>query len=116
MRTPGLTTATSVLIFSTAFLAGCETTETNRVAFDHASASNEQLLKDRYACIKESMGYVQSGTGYVNGGYGASQSEGKSMVNGPVFNNCMALKGYTQNNETGRLVVPPSLVVRSYGD
>lgn len=107
---------TSVIAASAlaALLGGCETTETNRIAYDHASASNELFLKERYACIKESMGYVQSGTGYVNDGFGQSRSEGKSAVNGPVFNNCMALKGYTQNDESGRLVVPPSLVVPSY--
>lgn len=114
MRPRSEVMAAITVIISTAFLFGCETTETERVAFDHATASNEQLLKDRYACIKDSMGYVQSGTGYVNGGYGQNRSEGKTAVNGPVFNNCMALKGYTQNNETGRLVVPPALVVQSY--
>ncbi len=101
-------------ILLTVSLTGCETTETNRIAYDHGSASNEQFLKDRYACIKDSMGYVQSGTGYVNDGFGQSRSSGKNAVNGPVFNNCMALKGYTQNDETGRLVVPPALVVPSY--
>ncbi|NLH82267.1 MAG: hypothetical protein GX458_15670 [Phyllobacteriaceae bacterium] len=108
----------SIGVFSTivcaVLLSGCETTEANRIAYDHASASSDQFLKDRYACIKESMGFVQSGKSYVTDGYGQSRSEGKNAVNGPVFNNCMALKGYTQNDEAGRLVVPPALVVPSY--
>lgn len=117
MRTRNAISAAVAAVVSTAFLTGCETTtETSRVAFDHPKASQDQLLKDRYACIKDSMGYVQSGSGYVSGGYGSSQSQGAAMVNGPMYNNCMALKGYTLNNESGRLVVPPELYVRSYGD
>lgn len=102
-----------VFFVSATFLAGCETTET-RVAFDHSKATQGQMLKDRYACIQQSMGFVQGSTMVVNGGFGSAQSEGKSAVNGPVFNNCMAIHGYERNNETGRLVVPPSLVVYSY--
>ena len=98
---------------SIVFLTGCETTG-NRVAFDHPKANQEQMLKDRYACIQQSMGFVSGSSMVVNGGFGSAQSEGKSAVNGPVFNNCMAIKGYDQNNQTGRLVVPPKLVVQAF--
>ncbi len=94
---------------ATAGLLGCNTVE-QRVAWDHPTASQAQMMRDRYACLQQSMGY-QTG-GYVTQ-YGGSMG-GAALPNSAMTVNCMALKGYTRNPESGRLVVPPSLVVPSY--
>ena len=82
----------------------------NRVAFDHPSSTEQKMLKDRYDCLQASMGYVSGG--YVNQGVGISA--GSARPNGDMAKNCMALKGYTRNDESGRLLVPPNLVVTTY--
>lgn len=73
-----------------------------KVAFDHPSADQQQMLKDRYECLRSSMGFVAGG--------GAAAA----LPNEALYTNCMVLKGYARNSESGRLVVPPELVSRTY--
>jgi hypothetical protein len=97
----------SVLLFVAVGASGCVSTH---VAFDHPTATEDQMLRDRYACMQQSMGYSTSG--YVDQSGGGSS--GAAIPNGAMLKNCMALHGYTSNPESGRLVVPPDLVVRTY--
>lgn len=96
-----------------ALLMGC--TQTGRVAFDHASAGQSDMMSARYDCLRQSVGYTSSG--YVSGNartglYGSSS--GSALPSHALTLNCMALKGYSRNDEGGRLVVPPELIARTY--
>lgn len=71
------------------------------VAFNHPTATQQTMMTDRYACLQEAMGFV------------ANQYGAADMVNGAIYDNCMALKGYDRD-PNGRLVVPPDLVVPGY--
>jgi hypothetical protein len=88
-------------------LCGCGPTH---VAFDHPSADESQMIADRYECLRSSMGNVSAGM--VSNGDGWMR--GATLPNEALYLNCMVVHGYTQNNESGRLVVPPSLMTRTY--
>lgn len=91
-------------------LAACQTIP-NRRAYDRPNTSQQQMLKDRHDCIQKAMGFSGTG-GYV---YGAGyQSQSSSTPNMGAYRNCMAAKGYVENNETGALLVPDYLVVRMH--
>jgi hypothetical protein len=96
-----------VVVFVASCASGCMST---RVAFDHPTATQSQMMRDRYACLQQSMGYATSG--YVNQ-YGGAMG-GAALPNAGMVTNCMAQRGYTSNPESGRLVVPPELVVTAY--
>jgi hypothetical protein len=89
-----------VVASSVIALGGCETSGSNRIAFDHASASQQQLFADRAECQA-----LAKGTDPETGGTGINQG---------IFRNCLAGKGYTRNDATGRLEVPDNLVIQTY--
>ncbi|MEP3278937.1 MAG: hypothetical protein ABJO38_21195 [Stappiaceae bacterium] len=89
-------------IFTLCFMiSGCVPT-TSRVAYDHATASQQQMYSDRAECAEQAKGITPTTSG------------GKTGINDGIWENCLAGKGYTRNNSTGRLEVPANLQVTTY--
>ncbi len=90
-------------------LAACQQ-QPSRIAFDRPKTTQQQMIVDRHDCIQKSMGFSAQGGNY---GYGYSHYS-SSTPNMGAYRNCMAAKGYTENNESGTLVVPPHLIVQMH--
>ncbi len=82
-------------------LASCASTP-SRVAYDHATATQSQMIAERFECAQKSMGFI------------GIEGSGAAMPNAALMRNCMAAKGYTNNGESGRLAVPDELRMRTY--
>lgn len=91
-------------------VAGCQTPQQRR-AYDRPKTTQQQMLADRHDCIQKSMGYSAAGGHVYGGGY---QSYSSSSPNRGAYINCMAAKGYVENDESGRLEVPSNLLVRMH--
>ncbi len=82
-------------------LAGCATSEswvrdtwgrlTGPVLWDRPATTGQQFLSDRYACLQEARDPVASKFATRYG----SQSD--ALVNGQIFDACMAARSYTRN-------------------
>jgi hypothetical protein len=86
-------------------LAGCAQAQPVRspeIRYINNKATQEQLLRDRYACLQETQ-QRDSGAA-VSGAYGAAFSQ--VMPNCGAFNACLAARGYILS-PNGNLVVPP---------
>ncbi|MBG6166807.1 outer membrane murein-binding lipoprotein Lpp [Labrenzia sp. EL_195] len=92
-----------VIILGLLTLGGCVTNTTvDRVAYDHPTASQQQLFTDRADCAAQAKGIRQTEYGSETG------------VNDDIWDNCIAGKGYSRNDATGRLEVPKDLRVTTY--
>lgn len=63
------------------------------IKFSKPGATYDDYLKDRYACMQEgrthvSNGFVDNGTGFINGG---------DVISGSLVISCMAARGYSQD-------------------
>ena len=84
-------------------LGGCVTSTTvDRVAYDHPKASQQQFFTDRADCAAQAKGIRQTEYGSETG------------INDAIWDNCIAGKGYSRNDATGRLEVPKDLRVTTY--
>jgi hypothetical protein len=92
-------------------VAGCQTQQLQRRAYDRPKTSQQQMLTDRHDCIQKSMGFAGAGGHVYGGGY---QSYSASSPNRGAYMNCMAAKGYVENDAAGALEVPQNLLVRMH--
>lgn len=92
--------ATSLALASSLALGGCVT----QVAYTstNPNITQQQFLQDRYECTQEAMGFVANP-------YGAA-----AVPSAQLYVNCMALRGYRQDNANGTLIVPAELVTQMY--
>ena len=94
-------------------VSGCSTTYIRWV--NSRGVSQEEFMKDRYACLQETQQRVSDA--YVNQTGGASTSQ--VMPTCSAWNACLAARGYYQVNTTnledfkqpGSLFVPQGAVV-----
>jgi hypothetical protein len=71
-----------------------------------AGATQEQFMKDRYACVLDAQ---QGRSAAVVGQYGGS-SYGTVVTSRGVFTSCMAARGYNID-PNGPLVTPPEALI-----
>lgn len=84
-------------------LGGCVTSTTeDRVAYDHPTASQQEFFSDRAECAAQAKGIRQTEYGSETG------------INDAIWDNCIAGKGYSRNDATGRIEVPKDLRVVTY--
>lgn len=81
------------------FLGGCAHDQT--MSFSKTGATQNQFLRDRYACLQESK--VASTTGMFHEGSGHIKTSGASS--GGLYVSCMSLRGY-RVDPNGALTVP----------
>ena len=93
------------------FLSGCASTEVSDkpLYFKKEGATQEEFMRDRYACYQETKQMVSNA--YVNQYGGASGAQVMPTCSG--LSACLAARGYFKvSSETGNLLVPPSAIIR----
>lgn len=103
-----------ILMLLSVFVSGCANPTYYRY-INNQGATQDQFMKDRYACYTETQQRVSGA--YVNEYGGASSSQ--VMPSCSAFNACLAARGYyrsdTQNladfNAPGSLSVPAGAVI-----
>lgn len=74
------------VLLSVSILALCGCASTEMIRFSKPGASQEEFMRDRYGCLQE----TQQDVGIANE-HGAVR---RSVTNAPLYNSCMAVKGY----------------------
>lgn len=87
-------------------IAGCTAPVVMR--WDRASTTEQEFARDRYACLQESkQQYVGAPPGLHAPGAVVTQT----VVSGPMFDACMAARGYRKNVSSGQFAAPPGSAV-----
>jgi hypothetical protein len=89
---------TAILVV--ALVGGCASTVPTWTS--NRSASQDEWLKDRYACYNETQQRISGASVDQNGG--AANSLVVPMCT--AFNACLAARGYTKNDAAGYLGIP----------
>lgn len=85
------------------FLLGCASAP----RYTKKGATEEQFLKDRYACLQENQQRIETANvDSFNGNYSS-----KVMPSCSALASCLAARGYYQA-EQGELVIPSGAVIR----
>ena len=94
----------------TLVLVGCvlpdRRTPAPELRFSHSTATEQQLLKERYECMLETQ-QRESQALFVGNGGGASS---KVTISCSAFNACLAARGYRKSAD-GNLLVPDSAAI-----
>ena len=78
--------------------------------FTNYGATQEQFMKDRYECYKETQ--QRASSAYINqyGGFASSQV----MPSCSAFNACLASRGYFRSDANGNLVLPAGAEIQCH--
>lgn len=103
----------TALLIATATVTGCATTYIRWM--NSSGVTQEQFMKDRYACLQETQQRISDA--YTNEAGGASTSQ--VMPTCSAWNACLAARGYYRSDTTnlddfkrpGSLFVPQGTVI-----
>ena len=102
-----------LMVALVATTSGCATTYIRWI--NSRGVSQEQFMKDRYACLQETQQRVSES--YINQSGGAASSQ--VMPSCSAWNSCLSARGYYRSDTTniddfrqpGNLFVPPGTIV-----
>jgi hypothetical protein len=90
-------------------VAGCASTAPTIMRWtNNNNATQDQWMKDRYACYSETQQRISGAT--VNQSGGNANSIVIPMCS--AFNACLAARGYVRSDATGTLTIPEGAVVQ----